>query len=73
VLQTGLLISVLGKLKVLVPAPIEGYEFVNTPLKPKVYKSESRIIQAGTDVEVLIQGVKFSDKTFRTFGALVEN
>ncbi len=74
VLSQGVLVSVEGKMKVLIPNPIEGWDYVETALQDRYYQNKDDAtsrIRAGDTVSVLLQGTKYRDKAYRSYGKLV--
>lgn len=68
ILSAGISVTIQNKLKVLIPAPIETLEFDFTT---KSYKSDVLTIKQGDKIKVKILNTKYSDKSFKCYGAFV--
>lgn len=74
VLSHGVLVSVEGKMKVLIPDPIEGWTYTETALLDKYYQNVddiSRKIRTGDTVKIRLKGTKYRNKSYRSYGQLV--
>lgn len=67
-LSAGISLTIRGKMKVLIPSPIKGYEF---DIHTKSYLGKSTI-KEGDKIKVKILNTMYTDKSFKSYGSLVE-
>lgn len=67
----GIFLIIKNKQKVLIPlASLKDYVFDQTN---KCFKKDKKIIQIGDEIDVIITGTRYNNKSFSCFGTMVEN
>ena len=68
ILSAGISVTIRDKLKVLIPSPINGFQF---DLTSKSYKNDTTTIKQGDKIKVKILNLKYSEKSFKCYGSFV--